>query len=337
MLAIFFKIFPIILYIIAIIVPLILVVAYLTYFERKIIGLMQRRVGPSVVGPMGLLQPIADALKLVFKEMIIPAASDRFGFIIAPMIVFTLSMIGWAVIPFDKGMVLANINVGVLYILAISALNVYGIIIGGWASNSKFAFLAAIRSSAQMISYELAIGMIVAIIALTSGSLNLTQIVESSASRPFWLEILLAPLAVVFFTAMLAETNRHPFDMPEAESELVAGYNVEYSSMGFALFFLGEYANMILASAMTAIFFLGGYLPPFGIKFLTFIPGFVWFILKISFLLFCFIWIRATLPRYRYDQLMSIGWKVFLPMTVIWLILISSLLFFTNQLPDFVA
>ena len=337
LIAIFFKILPIILHIIFIIVPLIVVVAYLTYFERKIIGLMQRRVGPSVVGPLGLLQPVADALKLLFKEMIIPSSADKLGFVIAPMIVFALSLIGWAVIPFDKGMVLADINVGVLYILAISALNVYGIIIGGWASNSKFAFLAAIRSSAQMISYELAIGMIVAIIALISGSLNLTHIVEASSARPLWLELVLAPLAVVFFIAVLAETNRHPFDMAEAESELVAGYNVEYSSMGFALFFLGEYANMILASAMTAIFFLGGYLPPFGIKFLGCVPGFIWFALKISFLLFCFIWIRATLPRYRYDQLMSLGWKVFLPMTLLWLVLISSILFFTNQLPDFTA
>jgi len=324
--------FPIILKIIAILVPLLFCVAYLTYAERRIIGLMQRRVGPSVVGPFGLLQPIADAIKLLFKEFIIPKPANKLAFFLAPIITFSLSLVAWAVIPFDKEMVLADINVGALYILAISSLGVYGVIIAGWASNSKFAFLGAIRSSAQMISYELSIGVIVVIVALTTGSLNLTDIVEAQRNRPLWLELLLAPMLIVFFVALLAETNRHPFDLPEAESELVAGYNVEYSSMSFALFFLGEYANMILTSAMTTIFFLGGYLPIFGLTSLG-LHGIVWFALKVAFLLFCFIWIRASLPRYRYDQLMSIGWKVFLPLTLIWLVLVASILFFTNNLP----
>jgi NADH-quinone oxidoreductase subunit H len=325
-------ILPIILKIIIILVPLLFSVAYLTYAERKIIGLMQRRVGPSVVGPFGLLQPIADAIKLLFKEFIIPKPSNRIAFFLAPIITFSLSLVAWAVIPFNHDMVLANINVGALYVLAISSLGVYGVIIAGWASNSKFAFLGAIRSSAQMISYELSIGVIVVIIALTTGSLNLIDIVEAQRHRPLWLELLLAPMMIVFFIALLAETNRHPFDLPEAESELVAGYNVEYSSMSFALFFLGEYANMILTSAMTTIFFLGGYLPIFGLHSLG-IHGVIWFSLKVAFLLFCFIWIRATLPRYRYDQLMTIGWKILLPMTLIWLVLIASILFFTNNLP----
>lgn len=319
--------------ILAIILPLLLVVAYLTYAERRVIGLMQMRRGPNVVGPFGLLQPIADAVKLIFKEPIIPTPASKVVFIIAPMITFILSLISWAVIPFAKGVVLADINVGVLYVLATSSLGVYGIIMAGWASNSKYAFLGAIRSSAQMISYEVSMGLVIVTVLLATGTLNLTEIVERQHQMPFWVQLLLAPMAVVFFISVLAETNRLPFDLPEAESELVAGYNVEYSSMSFALFFLGEYANMVLVSAMTATFFMGGYLPPFGIEMLQIIPGFIWFAVKVCFLLFVFLWLRATLPRYRYDQLMHLGWKVFLPLTLLWVVLVSSLLMITNNLP----
>lgn len=319
--------------IVAIILPLLLSVAYLTYAERRVIGLMQLRRGPNVVGPFGLLQPIADAVKLMFKELIIPTKSNKVIFILAPIITFMLALIGWAVIPFDKGLVLANINVGVLYIMAISSLGVYGIIMAGWASNSKYAFLGAVRSSAQMISYEVSMGLVIVTVLLTTGTLNLTEIIEASARRPWWLELLMAPMAVVFFISVLAETNRLPFDLPEAEAELVAGYNVEYSSMTFAMFFLGEYANMILVSAMTTIFFLGGYLPPFGITSLAFVPGIIWFMAKVAMLLFVFLWIRATLPRYRYDQLMRIGWKFFLPVTLFWVVLISGTLVYTGEFP----
>ena len=305
---------------VAIIVPLLLTVAYLTYAERRVIGLMQLRLGPNVVGPCGLLQPIADAVKLIFKEMIVPHQANRLIFIIAPMFTFILSMIGWAVIPFGYQMTIANINVGVLYIMAMSSLGVYGIITSGWASNSKYAFLGAIRSSAQMISYEVSMGLVIVTMLIATNTLNLSQIIEAQRSWPWWLELWLTPCGVIFFIAMLAETNRLPFDLPEAEAELVAGYNVEYSSMAFALFFLGEYANMILASAMTTIFFLGGYYPPFGIEFLKIVPGPIWMIAKISLLLFVFLWVRATLPRYRYDQLMRIGWKVFLPITLFWVV-----------------
>ncbi|WP_341764390.1 NADH-quinone oxidoreductase subunit NuoH [Candidatus Tisiphia endosymbiont of Beris chalybata] len=320
--------------ILTITIPLLLCVAYLTYTERKVIGLIQLRIGPNMAGPFGLLQPIADALKLLFKEAIIPNPADKILFTLAPMITFILSLIGWAVIPFDKGMVLANINVGVLYIMAISSLGIYGIIIAGWASNSKYAFFGAIRASAQMISYEVSIGLVIVTVLLTTGTLNLSEIIEKQQLLPWWVDLMLLPMGVIFFISVLAETNRLPFDLAEAESELVAGYNVEYSSMGFALFFLGEYANMILVSAMTTIFFLGGYLPPFGIALLGFIPGFIWFILKVGFLLFCFLWIRATLPRYRYDQLMRLGWKVFLPFTLLWVVLLSAILVFTNNLPN---
>ena len=318
--------------IIVIILPLLLSVAYLTYAERRVIGLMQLRRGPNVVGPFGLLQPIADAVKLMFKELIIPTAANKVIFILAPIITFVLALIGWAVIPFDKGLVLANINVGVLYIMAISSLGVYGIIIAGWASNSKYAFLGAVRSSAQMISYEVSMGLVIVTVLLTTGSLNLTEIIEAQRHRPLWIDLMMMPMAVVFFISVLAETNRLPFDLPEAEAELVAGYNVEYSSMTFAMFFLGEYANMILVSAMTAIFFLGGYLPPFGIEALNFMPGIIWFLLKIAMLLFVFLWIRATLPRYRYDQLMRIGWKFFLPLSLFWVVLVASALMWTGNL-----
>ena len=313
--------------------PLLLSVAYLTYAERRVIGLMQMRRGPNVVGPFGLLQPIADAVKLLFKETIVPTAASKVVFIIAPMITFVLSLIGWAVVPFGQGLVLADINVGVLYVLAISSLGVYGIIMAGWASNSKYAFLGAIRSSAQMISYEVSMGLVIVTVLLVTGTLNLSEIVEYQRTMPFWIQLLMAPMAVVFFISVLAETNRLPFDLPEAEAELVAGYNVEYSSMAFALFFLGEYANMILVSAITVTFFMGGYLPPFNIEFLEIIPGLIWFVVKVTFLLFVFLWIRATLPRYRYDQLMRIGWKFFLPLTLFWVVLVASLLMLTDNLP----
>lgn len=327
----------IILKILSITIPLLLCVAYLTYAERRVIGLMQLRRGPNRTGFFGLLQPIADAIKLLFKEPIIPNSADKILFTLAPMITFILSLIGWAVIPFDQGLVISNINVGVLYILAISSLGVYGIITAGWASNSKYAFLGALRCSAQMISYEVSIGLVIVTVLLTTGTLNLSEIIEKQQLLPWWVDLMLLPMAVIFFISVLVETNRLPFDLSEAESELVAGYNVEYSSMGFALFFLGEYANMILVSSMTTTFFLGGYLPPFGIKLLNFLPGFVWFILKIGFLLFCFLWIRATLPRYRYDQLMRLGWKIFLPITLFWVVLVSSLLMFTGNLPNMVS
>lgn len=321
-------IFQTILKSVAVIVPVLLSVAYMTYAERRIIGLMQLRKGPNVVGPFGLLQPFADAIKLLMKEMIVPTKSDKVLFILAPLVTFSLSLIGWTVIPFDKGMIIADINVGLLYILAVSALGIYGIIISGWASRSKYAFLGAIRSAAQMISYEISIGIIILIVVMFSGSLRLESIIESQANRSLLVEIFLAPLGVIFFICMLAETNRHPFDLPEAESELVAGYNVEYSSMSFAMFFLGEYANMIMASAMTTILFLGGYLPPLNCQLLNFIPGACWFGVKVAILLFCFIWIRATLPRYRYDQLMSIGWKCLLPITLVYMVLAAFLVRF---------
>lgn len=319
--------------ILLIILPLLGAVAYLTLAERKVIASMQLRRGPNVVGPFGLLQPLADGIKLMMKEALIPAKANKIVYIMAPMITFTLAMIGWAVIPFDEGLVLADINVGVLYLLAISSLGVYGIIMAGWASNSKYAFLGAIRSSSQMISYEVSMGLIIITVLLTAGSLNLTDIVHAQGTRSWYIDLLLAPMAVVFFISVLAETNRHPFDLPEAEAELVAGYNVEYSSMSFALFFLGEYANMILMSGITTILFLGGWLPPFGIEALTIIPGFIWFVLKICFLLFIFLWVRAALPRYRYDQLMRLGWKIFLPLTLFWVVLVSGVLLYIGELP----
>jgi NADH-quinone oxidoreductase subunit H len=319
--------------IVAIILPLLLSVAYLTLAERKIIAAMQLRKGPNVVGPFGLLQPLADGLKLMFKELIFPKKSDKLLFLLAPMVTLILSLVGWAVIPFGQDMVIANINVGILYILAISSLGVYGIIIAGWASNSKYAFLGAIRSSAQMISYEVSIGLILISVLLCSGSLNLTDIVNSQEHMKWYIKLLLLPMMVIFFISCLAETNRLPFDLPEAEAELVAGYNVEYSSMMFAMFFLGEYANMILTSAVTVILFMGGWLPPFGIEALNVVPGFVWMLLKISSLLFCFIWIRASFPRYRYDQLMYIGWKVFLPISLLWVVIMAATLIYSGQLP----
>ncbi|MGB4191793.1 MAG: NADH-quinone oxidoreductase subunit NuoH [Rickettsiales bacterium] len=330
----FLIVFFIVLKILMITVPLILSVAYLTYAERKVIAAMQMRRGPNVVGPFGLLQPIADAVKLMFKEIIIPDRANKILFIMAPMITFILSLVAWAVIPINFGAALANIDVGILYLLAISSLGVYGIIIAGWASNSNYAFLGAIRSAAQMISYEVSIGLIIITVLLSVGSLNLTDIVMKQQNLPWYVQLLMLPMAVIFFISILAETNRLPFDLPEAEAELVAGYNVEYSSMPFALFFLGEYANMILTSAMMTILFLGGWLPPFGLEFLKFIPGSIWFIVKICSVLFCFLWVRASFPRYRYDQLMRLGWKVFLPISLLWVVLISSILYFNNLLPE---
>lgn len=316
--------------ILVILLPLLLCVAYLTLAERKVIAAMQLRKGPNVVGPFGLLQPLFDGIKLMLKEVILPSSANKFLFILAPMITFVLAMVGWAVIPFGEGMVLANINVGVLYLLAISSLGVYGIIIAGWASNSKYAFLGAIRSAAQMVSYEVSIGFAIICVLLVVGSLNLTEIVLYK--RTLLEDILLFPMFIVFFISTLAETNRHPFDLPEAEAEIVAGYNVEYSSMTFALFFLGEYANMILMSGITTIFFMGGWLPPFGIEALKIIPGFIWFAAKICFLLFVFIWVRAALPRYRYDQLMRLGWKIFLPLTLVWVILTAGVMLMSGRL-----
>ena len=319
--------------ILIIIVPLLLSVAYLTYVERKVIARMQLRVGPNTVGPFGLLQPLADGLKLMCKEVIIPNKSNKILFILAPIITFSVAMLGWAVIPFSSNGALANINVGILYLLAMSSLGVYGIIIAGWSSNSNYAFLGAIRSTAQMLSYEVSIGLVIITVLLTTGSLNLVDIVEIQKNHPFWLKLLLFPMMIVFFISILAETNRHPFDLPEAEAELVAGYNVEYSSMLFAMFFLGEYANMILTSAMLVILFLGGWLPIFDFEILSFIPSFVWFIIKIFCVLFCFIWVRAAFPRYRYDQLMRLGWKILLPLSLFWVILVASILFTLNMLP----
>lgn len=314
------------------VIPLILGIAYLTLAERKVLAAMQLRRGPNRVGPFGLLQPIADGLKLLHKEIIIPQASNPILFILAPILTFSLSLAAWAVIPIDLGMVLADINVGVLYLFAISSLGVYGIIIAGWSSNSKYAFLGALRSAAQMISYEVSMGLVIITVLLCSGSLNLTKIVQ--AQEKLWFAIPLFPMFIVFFISILAETNRTPFDLPEAEAELVAGYHVEYSSLPFALFFLGEYANMILLSAMTTILFFGGWFPPLSIAPFTWIPGAVWFILKICFFLFIFLWVRATLPRYRYDQLMRLGWKVFLPFTLVWVVLTAGVLITMGWLPN---
>ena len=308
----------------AIIVPLLIAVAYLTYFERKVIASIQLRKGPNVDGPFGLFQPLADGAKLFIKETILPAGANKILFAMAPMLTFILSLIAWAVIPFDVGMVLSDINVGILYLFAISSLGVYGVIMAGWASNSKYAFLGALRSAAQMVSYEVSIGFVIITVLLCVGSLNLSAIVE--AQKTIWFAIPLLPMFVIFFVSALAETNRAPFDLPEGESELVAGYFVEYSSMTFALFFLGEYANMILMSGMTAVLFLGGWLPPIDIAPFNWIPGPIWFFLKISLILFCFLWVRATFPRYRYDQLMRLGWKVFLPFSLAWVVITAGVL-----------
>ena len=322
-------------YVLLIILPLLGAVAYLTLAERKVIAAMQLRKGPNVVGFFGLLQPAADGLKLLIKETIIPSGANRVVFILAPMLTFVLSLIAWAVIPFDSGWVLADINVGILYLFAISSLGVYGIIMAGWASNSKYAFLGALRSAAQMVSYEVAIGFVIITVLMCVGSLNLTDVVMAQQGGGFWTWywLPLFPMFIIFFISALAETNRHPFDLPEAEAELVSGYNVEYSAMTFALFFLGEYANMILMSGMTVILFMGGWLPPIDIAPFNLVPGILWFAAKIALCLFVFLWVRATFPRYRYDQLMRLGWKVFLPFSLLWVVLTAGALIAFDWLP----
>jgi NADH-quinone oxidoreductase subunit H len=317
--------------VLAIVVPLLIAIAYLTYAERKVLAAMQLRRGPNVVGPFGLLQPFADGLKLLHKETVIPSGANRVVFIAAPMITFILAMVAWAVIPFGPGIVLANINVGILYLFAISSLGVYGIVMAGWASNSKYPFLGALRSAAQMVSYEVSIGFVIITVLLCVGSLNLSDIVM--AQRHIWFAVPLLPMFVVFFISGLAETARSPFDLTEAESELVAGYFAEYSSMTFALFFLGEYGNMILVSATISILFLGGWLPLVDIAPFTWIPGPIWFAAKICLVLFLFLWVRATFPRYRYDQLMRLGWKVFLPLSLLWVVLTAGVLLAFGWLP----
>jgi NADH-quinone oxidoreductase subunit H len=322
-------------WILAIVVPLLLAIAYLTYAERKVLAWAQLRKGPNVVGPFGLLQPIADGAKLLFKETVIPSGANRGVFIAAPILTFGLSLLAWAVIPFAPGAVLANINVGILYLFAISSMGVYGIIMAGWSSNSKYAFLGALRSAAQMVSYEVSMGFVIVSVLLCAGSLNLSAIVE--AQRTVWYCIPLFPMFIVFFVSVLAETNRSPFDLPEGESELVAGFFVEYSSMSFALFYLGEYGSMILMSAMTAILFLGGWLPPLNFQPFSGIGAQAWdafwFALKIALVLFGFLWVRASFPRFRYDQLMRLGWKVFLPLSLGWLVLTAGVLVGAGWLP----
>lgn len=312
--------------ILVIVVPLLLVVAYLTFAERKVIGFMQVRIGPNRVGFSGLLQPIADLIKLISKEIIVPTRSNKYLFIIAPLFALAPSLAGWAVVPFQQGLVLANIDAGVLYLFAVSSLGVYGVMIAGWASNSKYAMLGALRSAAQTVSYEIAMGFALVGVLLASGSMNISNIVLSQQGGIWhWWAVPLFPLFMVFWIAGVAETNRAPFDMAEGESEIVAGFHVEYSAIGFAVFFMAEYASMVLISTITALLFLGGWLSPFeGIPFLNniffFVPGVVWLFAKISFFLFVYLWVRATFPRYRYDQLMRLGWKVLIPVTIVWVI-----------------
>ncbi len=319
--------------IVVILTPLLLTVAYVTYAERKVIGYIQSRIGPNRVGPRGWLQPIADAVKLVFKEIVIPTGANRFLFIIAPILSIAPSLAAWAVIPFSDYLVLADINAGLLYILALTSLAVYGVIIAGWASNSKYAFLGAMRSAAQIVAYEIAMGFALVGVLIAAGSLNLGDIViaqRGTLLHWFWLPLL--PLCVVYFISGVAETNRAPFDVAEGESEIVAGFHVEYSGMAFSVFFMAEYANMIMIAALTAIMFFGGWLSPFP-EFIPVLgePSLFWLLLKISFFLFLFLWFRATFPRYRYDQIMRLGWKIFIPITIVWLIVAA--LFVILQLP----
>ena len=312
-------------------VPVLVSVAMIVWLDRRVWAFVQKRQGPNVVGPFGLLQSLADALKYIFKEIIIPASSNKVIFILAPIITMTLALMAWAVIPFNEGQVLANINVGILYIFAVSSLGVYGIIMGGWASNSKYPFLGAIRSAAQMVSYEVSIGIIIINVLLCVGSLNLSDIVI--AQKEMWFVIPLFPMFVIFFISSLAETNRPPFDLPEAEAELVAGYQTEYSGMMYAMFWLGEYANILLMCALGSILFLGGWLSPLDLYLFNLVPGPIWLIFKILFLFILFALVKATVPRYRYDQLMRLGWKIFLPFSLIYVVLTASFLFYFNLLP----
>ena len=312
-------------------VPILVSVAMVVWLDRRVWAFVQKRQGPNVVGPFGLLQSLADALKYIFKEIIIPSSSNKVIFILAPIVTMTLALIAWAVIPFSATQVLADINVGILYLFAVSSLGVYGIIMGGWASNSKYPFLGAIRSAAQMVSYEVSIGVIIINVLLCVGSLNLNDIVI--AQQNLWFVVPLFPMFVIFFISALAETNRPPFDLPEAEAELVAGYQTEYSGMMYAMFWLGEYANILLMCAMGAILFLGGWLSPIELYPFTLIPGAIWLILKILFLFILFALVKAIVPRYRYDQLMRLGWKVFLPLSLTWVVLTASYLFYFNLLP----
>jgi len=317
--------------IIFLLIPILVSVAMIVWLDRRVWGLVQKRKGPNVVGPFGLFQTLADALKYIFKEIIIPASANKVVFILAPIVTMTLALVAWAVIPMSEDLVLANINVGILYLFAISSLGVYGIIMGGWASNSKYPFLGAIRSAAQMVSYEVSIGIIIINVLLCVGSLNLNDIVI--AQKELWYVIPLFPMFVIFFISSLAETNRPPFDLPEAEAELVAGYQTEYSGMMYAMFWLGEYANILLMCAMGSILFLGGWLPLMDIYPLNIIPAPIWMILKILFLFLLFALIKAIVPRYRYDQLMRLGWKIFLPFSLIYLVLTASFLFYFDKLP----
>ena len=317
--------------ILAVVVPVLISVAFLVYAERKVLALIQLRRGPNLVGPFGLFQSFADALKLLTKENILPSGSNKIVFIIAPIITMVLSLAGWAVIPFAPGWVISNINVGVLYLFAVSSLGVYGVIMAGWASNSQYPFLGALRSAAQMVSYEVSIGFVIITVLLCVGSLNLSKIVE--AQKTVWFAIPLLPMFIIFFISALAETNRLPFDLPEDEATLVAGFLTEYSSASFVLFFLAEYASMILISSLTVILFLGGWLPPFDIFPLNALPGVFWFTIKIIFILFLFIWVRGTFPRYRYDQLMRLGWKVFLPLSLLGVVVTSGFLVIFDIVP----
>lgn len=329
MLEIIYLLTIIVLKILAIIVGLVIVVLYLTYLERKVIGYMHVRIGPNRVGPRGLLQPFADTIKLLTKEIIIPTASNRFLFILAPMLSFCTALLGWAVIPFDKGVVLANINAGLLYTFAVSSIGVYGIMIAGWASNSKYAMFGAMRAAAQSISYEISMGFALIGVMMAAGSLNFQEIVTAQTGgfwHWYWLPLL--PLFIVYWVSGVAETNRLPFDVAEGESELVAGFHVEYAGVTFALFFFAEYVNMTMISVLISLLFLGGWLSPFqGIPYLeswfAFVPGYIWLLLKVSFFLYCYLWFRATFPRYRYDQIMRLGWKVFIPLTLVWVIVIA--------------
>ena len=327
----FIEVMTIILYCLLIFVPLLLGVVMALYADRKIWAAVQKRRGPNVVGPYGLFQVPADGLKFIFKEIILPDGSDKTVFLIAPIITLALSIAAWAVVPIQAGVVLANINVGILYIFAISSLGVYGILMAGWSSNSKYPFFGALRSAAQMVSYEVSIGFVIITVLLCVGSLNLTEIVM--AQKTMWFFIPLFPMFIVFFISALAETNRPPFDLPEAESELVAGYQTEYSGMPFVLFMFGEYINILLMCAMTTILFLGGWLPPIDIYPLNAVPGFVWFLLKVTFVFYLFAMVKAFVPRYRYDQLMRLGWKVFLPLSLFAVVATSSILFFFNIAP----